>query len=263
MNACHVCWPIMPALSLPPDGAATPWKRCSICWNSPSRIRMFWQSLWSVSLWPISPRPARTANSTIRSPLFTFRTVLAWRESTRLETCGRTACVTSFGVTVNYRYLPDELEENHERFVRGEIQVASDLVSELQIGSQSVARRLAMKPANPSFAPDRPQQIAVAAIDVTRRGPSIQPASAVFATPAPRDLYRRPASLHTQQSAPISGLPWLPEASATATAMNAAIRSQIIMAQNTFDHDPVFANSQAAPGPANAAATPLAVYTMP
>ena len=36
----------------------------------------------------------------------------------------------SFGVTVNYRYLPDELEENHERFVRGEIQVASDLLLE-------------------------------------------------------------------------------------------------------------------------------------
>jgi malonyl-CoA decarboxylase len=36
----------------------------------------------------------------------------------------------SFGVTVNYRYLPDELEENHERFVRGEIQVASNLLSE-------------------------------------------------------------------------------------------------------------------------------------
>jgi malonyl-CoA decarboxylase len=34
----------------------------------------------------------------------------------------------SFGVTVNYRYLPDELEENHELFVRGEIQVASTLV---------------------------------------------------------------------------------------------------------------------------------------
>jgi len=36
----------------------------------------------------------------------------------------------SFGVTVNYRYLPAELEENHERFVRGEIQVSSDLVAE-------------------------------------------------------------------------------------------------------------------------------------
>src|SRR5580704_7263216 len=46
-------------------------------------------------------------------------------------------------------------------------------------------------------------------------------------------------------------------------AINAAIRSQMIMAQNTFDHDPVFANSHAAPGPANPAATPLAVYTMP
>jgi malonyl-CoA decarboxylase len=36
----------------------------------------------------------------------------------------------SFGVTVNYRYLPTELEENHERFVRGEIQVANALASE-------------------------------------------------------------------------------------------------------------------------------------
>jgi malonyl-CoA decarboxylase len=36
----------------------------------------------------------------------------------------------SFGVTVNYRYLPDDLEENHERFVRGEIQVANNLLAE-------------------------------------------------------------------------------------------------------------------------------------
>ena len=37
----------------------------------------------------------------------------------------------SFGLTVNYRYLPDELEENHERFVRrGRIRVASDLLQE-------------------------------------------------------------------------------------------------------------------------------------
>jgi malonyl-CoA decarboxylase len=36
----------------------------------------------------------------------------------------------SFGVTVNYRYLPTELEENHERFVRGEIQVANGLASD-------------------------------------------------------------------------------------------------------------------------------------
>jgi malonyl-CoA decarboxylase len=36
----------------------------------------------------------------------------------------------SYGVTVNYRYLPAELEENHERFVRGEIQVANGLASE-------------------------------------------------------------------------------------------------------------------------------------
>ena len=36
----------------------------------------------------------------------------------------------SFGVTVNYRYLPDDLEENHERFVRGEIQAANELLAE-------------------------------------------------------------------------------------------------------------------------------------
>jgi malonyl-CoA decarboxylase len=39
----------------------------------------------------------------------------------------------SFGVTVNYRYLPDDLEENHERFVRqGEIQVARSLSREFR-----------------------------------------------------------------------------------------------------------------------------------
>jgi len=36
----------------------------------------------------------------------------------------------SFGVTVNYRYVPDELEENHERFVRGQIQVSRALAAE-------------------------------------------------------------------------------------------------------------------------------------
>jgi malonyl-CoA decarboxylase len=37
----------------------------------------------------------------------------------------------SFGVTVNYRYLPAELEENHERFVRrGRIRVSNDLLQE-------------------------------------------------------------------------------------------------------------------------------------
>ena len=35
------------------------------------------------------------------------------------------------GVTANYRYLPDELEENHERFVRGgQIRVPSSLFRE-------------------------------------------------------------------------------------------------------------------------------------
>ena len=36
----------------------------------------------------------------------------------------------SFGVTVNYRYIPAELEENHERFVRGHFQVSYRLASE-------------------------------------------------------------------------------------------------------------------------------------
>jgi malonyl-CoA decarboxylase len=37
----------------------------------------------------------------------------------------------SFGVTANYRYLPDELEENHERFVRkGQIRVSNTLFQE-------------------------------------------------------------------------------------------------------------------------------------
>ena len=40
----------------------------------------------------------------------------------------------SFGVTVNYRYPPADLEENHERFVRhGQIRVSSDLYREYRI----------------------------------------------------------------------------------------------------------------------------------
>jgi malonyl-CoA decarboxylase len=40
----------------------------------------------------------------------------------------------SFGVTVNYRYLPDELEENHERFVNdGQIRVPKTLLQESKI----------------------------------------------------------------------------------------------------------------------------------
>lgn len=42
----------------------------------------------------------------------------------------------SVGVTVNYRYLPSELEENHERFVRsGQIRVSSSLLAENRIVS--------------------------------------------------------------------------------------------------------------------------------
>jgi malonyl-CoA decarboxylase len=43
----------------------------------------------------------------------------------------------SFGLTVNYRYLPAELEENHERFVRGEIQVSHGLHAELKSVTQA------------------------------------------------------------------------------------------------------------------------------
>lgn len=38
----------------------------------------------------------------------------------------------SFGVTVNYRYVPADLEENHERFVRGQIEVSRALHRELE-----------------------------------------------------------------------------------------------------------------------------------
>jgi malonyl-CoA decarboxylase len=43
----------------------------------------------------------------------------------------------SFGVTANYRYLPAELEENHERFVRGEIQVSNGLIAEQKTVAQA------------------------------------------------------------------------------------------------------------------------------
>ena len=43
----------------------------------------------------------------------------------------------SYGLTVNYRYLPAELEENHERFVRGEIQVSNGLLAELKSVTQA------------------------------------------------------------------------------------------------------------------------------
>jgi malonyl-CoA decarboxylase len=42
----------------------------------------------------------------------------------------------SYGLTVNYRYLVAELEENHERFVRGEIQVANSLASDYKAIAQ-------------------------------------------------------------------------------------------------------------------------------
>jgi len=42
----------------------------------------------------------------------------------------------SFGVMVNYRYIPEDLEENHERFVRnGEISVAPGLMQERRVST--------------------------------------------------------------------------------------------------------------------------------
>jgi malonyl-CoA decarboxylase len=43
----------------------------------------------------------------------------------------------SFGVTVNYRYVPEDLEENHERFVRGQIEVSRSLHRELEAASSA------------------------------------------------------------------------------------------------------------------------------
>jgi malonyl-CoA decarboxylase len=42
----------------------------------------------------------------------------------------------SFGVMVNYRYIPEDLEENHERFIRdGEMSVAPTLLQERRISA--------------------------------------------------------------------------------------------------------------------------------
>jgi malonyl-CoA decarboxylase len=54
----------------------------------------------------------------------------------------------SFGVTVNYRYLPAELEENHERFVRGEIQVANGLASEYKAVKKAWQPRASLQSRN-------------------------------------------------------------------------------------------------------------------
>jgi len=63
----------------------------------------------------------------------------------------------SFGVTVNYRYLPDELEENHERFVRGEIQVAADLLDEYRAVAKAWQRSI-VKTIEPVFRSRRAQK---------------------------------------------------------------------------------------------------------
>jgi malonyl-CoA decarboxylase len=54
----------------------------------------------------------------------------------------------SFGVTANYRYLPAELEENHERFVRGEIQVANLLASDYKAVVKLWQPRASLRKAN-------------------------------------------------------------------------------------------------------------------
>ena len=50
----------------------------------------------------------------------------------------------SFGVMANYRYLPDELEENHERFIgSGELSVSSSLAHEQRLVAESWRRETA------------------------------------------------------------------------------------------------------------------------
>jgi malonyl-CoA decarboxylase len=40
----------------------------------------------------------------------------------------------SFGTTINYRYIPEELEENHERFVTGgQIRISDSLSREHEV----------------------------------------------------------------------------------------------------------------------------------
>jgi malonyl-CoA decarboxylase len=42
----------------------------------------------------------------------------------------------SFGVMASYRYIPEDLEENHERFVRdGDMRVSTDLLHEQRIAA--------------------------------------------------------------------------------------------------------------------------------
>jgi malonyl-CoA decarboxylase len=54
----------------------------------------------------------------------------------------------SFGVTANYRYLPAELEENHERFVRGEIRVANSLVSDYKAVAKAWQQQVPLQSGN-------------------------------------------------------------------------------------------------------------------
>jgi hypothetical protein len=53
-----------------------------------------------------------------------------------LPICGTYGLRDSFGVMVNYRYIPEELEENHERFVRSrEMPVTPALLHERRIST--------------------------------------------------------------------------------------------------------------------------------
>jgi hypothetical protein len=69
----------------------------------------------------------------------------------------------SFGVMVNYRYVPNELEENHERFVQtGELRVSGSLlhdyktVSTLWAGEPAGSRKRSTSATTPVASADKP-----------------------------------------------------------------------------------------------------------
>jgi hypothetical protein len=72
----------------------------------------------------------------------------------------------SFGATASYRYLPAELEENHERFIRkGEIRVSDALFREHRKWRQSGRRR-----ANPRNAPSRAKLVPARSFRIVEQG---------------------------------------------------------------------------------------------
>jgi hypothetical protein len=69
-----------------------------------------------------------------RSPSFTFQTAPRLERINAFGNMRSYGLEASFGLTVNYKYLLGEVEQNHEQFVRkGKIRVSDDLVPEQTI----------------------------------------------------------------------------------------------------------------------------------